>query len=283
MSPRDLSPNDPLLRLRRALALVALLLMVVVVVASAWLRLAQPRPACIDWPGCRDALRPALGVAADRVIGGDRVLAAVRGTHRLAASALLLVVITLAALALARAPRDRTVGRFALAMLALALGLAALGVVTPGSRSTAVLLGNLLGGLALLALAWATWRTLRAMPAPRPSLARWAALGAVLWLLQAALGARSGAGSGDVAPMAHLAHLALALLALPGAFAIGHAACRQGCGSEGRALMALAALQGLLGAAAAAFAATPTLVLVHNGAAAAGIALFVGLALASSR
>lgn len=280
MSRTDPTPKDARLRAKRALALGALLLMVVVVVASAWLRLAQPRPACIDWPGCRDLLRPTLGVAADAVIGGERLLTVVRGAHRLSASALLLVVIALAALALARAPRDAALGRSALAMLALALGLAALGVVTPGARSAAVLLGNLLGGLALLALAWATWRRLRSMPSPRRSLARWAAAGAALWLLQAALGARSGTAASAVAPVAHLA---LALLALPCAFAVGHAARRQGCGTEGRALMTLAALQGLLGAAAATLAAAPVLVLAHNGAAAAGIALLVGLALAPSR
>lgn len=280
MSSSDLSPIASRLRLKRALALATLLLMVVVVVASAWLRLAQPRPACVDWPGCRSTLRPVLDSAAASGLGSAAVLRVVRTMHRIAASTLLGIVIALAALALRRGPRDVGLGRRALTMLALALGLAGLGIVTPGARSAAVLLGNLLGGLTLLALAWATWRGLQALPAPSRALVRWAWAGAALWALQAAFGARAGAGSGDVAPVAHLA---LALLVVPWAAAIGLTAARQGCRVEGHALLALAALQALLGAASAALAAPPALVLAHNAAAACGLALLVGLALAPAR
>lgn len=280
MSTADPSPIASRLRLQRALALASLLLMVVVVVASAWLRLAQPRPACLDWPGCRSALRPALDTVAASGLGSDVVLKVVRATHRVAASALLGAVIALAGVALLRRPRDVGLGRRALAMGALALGLAGLGIVTPGARSAAVLLGNLLGGLTLLALAWATWRDLQVLPVPSRALARWAGAGAALWALQAAFGARAGAGLNDVAPVAHLA---LALLVVPWAAAIGLAAARQGCRVEGRVLLALAALQGLLGAASAALAAPPALVLAHNAVAACGLALLVGFALARSR
>ena len=38
--------------------------------------------------------------------------------------------------------------------LVLALGLSVLGIVTPGSCVAGVLLGNLLGGVLMLALAW---------------------------------------------------------------------------------------------------------------------------------
>ena len=42
--------NDRRRRLMRRLAWTCVLLMLVVTSASAWLRLAQPRPACADWP-----------------------------------------------------------------------------------------------------------------------------------------------------------------------------------------------------------------------------------------
>jgi heme A synthase len=275
MQADDSAPPLRPARAPQRLALAVLLLMAVVVVASAWLRLAQPRPACGDWPGCRAADRPALGVAAAVGLGAEATLRPVRNLHRMAATAVLVLLVVLAARARRRAARDRVLARRALAMLALALGLALLGVVTPGSRSAAVLLGNLLGGLLLFALAWTTWRGLQAPPLPRPALTAWAAAAAVAWALQAAFGARAGAGVSDMAPVAHLA---LALFVVPATAGIGHAARRQGRAIEGLALIALAALQTLLGAASAALAAPAALVLVHNAAAAAGFALLVGLA-----
>lgn len=280
--------------LARRLALGALLLMALVVIASAWLRLAQPRPPCVDWPGCRAASMLVRAPVAAPVLGADAVLAAVRGVHRVAASGLLLIVIGLALVAARQRPRLPALLPRALGMTALALELAALGVVTPGARSAAVLLGNLLGGFALFALAWLTWRGLRPMPAanasdasdaaggvaPHPTLRRWALAGALAWALQAALGARAGAGAGDIAPVAHLA---LALLALPWAFVVGWVARQQGRPRTGGALMALALLQLLLGAAAAMFAAPAALVLAHNAAAALGLALLLALGCAPPR
>ncbi len=92
----SVTTTDVPLRRQRALASIALLLMVAVVVASAWLRLAQPRAACVDWPGCRAAMQPPLGIAADATLGSPTLMALVRGVHRLAASMLLLVAIVLA-------------------------------------------------------------------------------------------------------------------------------------------------------------------------------------------
>ena len=98
-----------------------------------------------------------------------------------------------------------------------------------------------------------------------------AQVGAILaWLL----GALAGASMADIAPFLHLG---LALLAAPWAFAVGRLAQRQGCTVAGRALMALALLQLLLGATAAMSAAAPALVLLHNIAAALGVALLAGL------
>lgn len=262
------------LRAARLAALACVLLMLVVVIASAWLRLAQLRPVCADWPGCRSVDLPVLSSAAPALLGHAQVLALVRATHRVTASTVLLLVIALVALALAQRPRAPALGRRALVMLVLALALAVLGVVTAGSRSAAVLLGNLLGGFVLLAVAWSALCGLHEMPRPTAPLARWAAAGALFWWLQAALGALAGARMVDVAP---LAHLWLALLAIPVAFAVGWSARRQGCAAEGRALMVLALLQMLLGATAALNAATPALVLLHNTAAALGVALLFRL------
>ncbi len=266
---------DPRLLTLRRLAWACLLLMLVVTSASAWLRLAQPRPACFDWPACRSADRPAERAVAPAVLGAPRTLVLVRGVHRVAATLVLVVVIVVAALALARPPRRLAAGRLALALLGLALALSALGIVTPGSRAAGVLLGNLLGGLLMLALSWRLVMHLGGWPASIPVLARWALIGAGLWAAQAAFGALSGSGHWSGAPVAHLA---LALLAGSCTLGIGWAARQQGRRAEGTGLLVLTGLQFLLGASAAVSAAAPSLVLLHNIGAAIGLALLLELA-----
>jgi len=166
-------------------------------------------------------------------------------------------------------------GRLALALLGLALALSALGIFTPGSRAIGVLLGNLLGGLLMLALSWRLALHLRGAPGSSPVLARWALVGAGLWGAQAALGALSGSGHSDAAPVAHLS---LALLAGSCAFGVGWAARLQGRCREGAALWLLTGLQFALGASAVGSAAAPALVLLHNIGAALGLALLLGMA-----
>lgn len=267
-------------RLTRLLAWTCVVLMLVVTSASAWLRLAQPRPACADWPSCRSPDRPALRVATPEWMGDAVSLAWVRGTHRVAASAVLLAVLAMASMALAWQPRQRAAGAFAIVLLTLALALSALGIVTPGSRAAAVLLGNLLGGLAMLGVAWSLICWLDATPV-RDGLLTWTAwTGAALWAVQAALGALAGARLVEAAPVAHMA---LALLVAPWAFGVGWWARRQGRRHEGAALMAAAAGQVVLGRAAAAWAAAPVAVLAHNLIAGMGLALLLGLALGSRR
>jgi len=262
-----------LLGLRR-LAWVCVLLMLAVTSASAWLRLAQPRPDCFDWPACRSADRPAASAVAPAVLGEPRVLAVVRGIHRAAATLVLVVVMAAAVLALARPPRRPVAGRMALTLLGLALALSVLGIITPGSRAIGVLLGNLLGGLLMLALSWRLATALAGWPGSSPALARWALVGAVLWAAQAALGALSGSGHSDAAPVAHLS---LALLAGSCAFGVGWAAREQGRRREGAALWLLTGLQFVLGASAVGSAAAPAMVLLHNIGAALGVALLLGL------
>jgi cytochrome c oxidase assembly protein subunit 15 len=266
--------TDPRLHTLRRLAWACVLLMLVVTSASAWLRLAQPRPACLDWPGCRSADRPAATAVAPAVLGAPRTLALVRGSHRVAATLVLVVVIAVAALSLARPPRRPAAGRIALALLGLALALSALGIVTPGSRAAGVLLGNLLGGLLMLGLSWRMATQLAGWPGSSSTLARWALFGAGLWAAQAALGALSGSGQMDVAPVAHMA---LALLAGSAALGVGWAARVQGRRVEGAGLLVTTGLQFVLAAAAAGSAAAPALVLLHNIGAALGLALLLGL------
>lgn len=259
----------------RRLAWACLVLMLAVTSASAWLRLAQPRPACIDWPGCRAADRPAATAVAPTLLGAPRVLSVVRGTHRVAATAVLLLVLAMGALTWPRSRRQPAAGRLLLALLVLALGLSALGIVTPGSRAVGVLLGNLIGGLLMLALSWRLVLQVHGGPGGGASLARWALPGAALWAAQAALGAVSGSGPSDVAPVAHLS---LALLAAACALGVGWGARMQGRRAEGSALLWVTGLQFALGATAAGSAAAPAWVLAHNIGAALGVALLLGLA-----
>ena len=158
---------------------------------------------------------------------------------------------------------------------AAVLALSVLGIVTPGSRAVGVLLGNLMGGLLMLALSWSLVLHLRGGPGSSSDLARWALLGAGLWAVQAALGALAGSGSFEVAPVAHLS---VALLAVPCALGVGWMARTQGRRAEGVALLCITGLQIVLGASAAYAAAAPALVLLHNIGAAVALALLLGLA-----
>lgn len=273
-APEPMTEDRHLLTLRR-LAWTCLVLMLAVTSASAWLRLAQPRPPCIDWPSCRDADRPAAAAVAPALLGAPRVLAVVRGTHRVAATSVLLLVLAMGALTWPRSRRRPAEGRLVLALLLLALGLSVLGIVTPGSRAVGVLLGNLIGGVLMLALSWRLVLRLRGGPGLRSSLARWALLGAALWATQAALGAVSGSGPSAPVPVAHLS---LALLAGTCALGVGWLARMQGRRAEGTALLWATGLQFALGATAAGAAAAPAWVLGHNIGAVLGVALLLGLA-----
>lgn len=261
-----------------ALALTAVAAMALVVVASAWLRLSQALP-CESWPACRGG-----AMASVIVVPGpaDALQQAARLTHRLSATLVLIaaIVLVLRTRGLARA------AALARALLGLALGLALLGVVTraPGLVADAplfrlgVTLGNLLGGLAMLALVWSLWNGLRGVPALPAVSQRLARITLALWSLQAVFGALSGADAFAAAP---LLHLLLALAALPAALWLGWTQRHGGRAAEARALLVLVLLQPLLGVAALVGAAAPVLVWLHNAGAAAGLALLAGLVLAA--
>jgi len=177
-----------------------------------------------------------------------------------------------------RRPRRDGVLPIVVALLALALGLSALGIAGAGSRAGPVVLGNLLGGFAMTALSWTLVRRLGHAGPAAPGVRHGALLVALLWAVQAALGGASGLGAaGTVVP---LLHALLGFAAATAALLLGLVLRRSPQRAEGRGLVALASLQLLLGVVAGTHGAPPPLVLLHNALAAAGLALCCGLALA---
>jgi heme A synthase len=268
----------------RRLALVLLVLMLVVTSASAWLRLAaQPRAACADWPSCRSGVAASVTLA-EPTAAARAATASVRLVHRVAATAALLGIVA-ALVMLWRRPRearDAVALRGVWVLLALALALSALGVATPGARSVAVLLGNLLGGLMMVAAAAHLWMHLHvkkvslsrgpvALPLP---LVRQARALIALWLVQMALGALSGAAVLHLAPPLHLL---LAMGALPWALALGTWAWRSGHARAGGGVLAAVFLQLALGIWALTAAAGAVAVLAHNLGAALSVAALAAI------
>jgi heme a synthase len=171
----------------RRLAWLSAALVLAVASLSAFIRVSHAGLGCSDWPQCygerlRDAQRGRADAAAD-----SPAVAAARLAHRLVASSALLLVIALVVLSFGNAPWLKREGTLALALLALALALAVLGRWTAGARVPAVAVGNLLGGMLMLALCV----RLAAPPAPaagpRPRL--WARAAVLVLLAQLALGA----------------------------------------------------------------------------------------------
>jgi cytochrome c oxidase assembly protein subunit 15 len=132
------------------MAWLTLLLLLAVTCLSAYLRQRAAGLGCEPWPSC---FGQGERVAAGAVILSGQALTVARAAHRVTATLALLLVIAMVFVSLARRPRLRREGALSLALLTLALMLALLGVVTPGSRLPAVAIGNLLGGLVTFALA----------------------------------------------------------------------------------------------------------------------------------
>jgi heme a synthase len=142
--------DDSRLRTFRRMAWLTLLLLLAVTCLSAYLRHRAAGLGCEPWPSC---FGQGERVAAGAVVVGGQALTVARAAHRVTATLALLLVIAMVVVSLARRPRLRRDGALSLALLALALMLALLGVITPGSRLPAVAIGNLLGGLVTFAIA----------------------------------------------------------------------------------------------------------------------------------
>lgn len=136
------------LRIVRVLAAIGVALMFVVVAASAYLRLARAGAACPDWPACAP-------------VAADLGVTIARTAHRLAAGSVAVLLIALIVVTSSQRPRLAGQLRLASAGLVIALGLALLGTLTsrvaPGDAQAAIVLGNLGGGFALLALMVVSW------------------------------------------------------------------------------------------------------------------------------
>jgi len=176
-------------RLLRLLATAGAALMLIVVVTSAYLRLTQAGLSCSDWPACYG--RVGAHAAATAGIGGARL------THRIAASAVGIVVLAALLIGVAQRPWQKRQVAITIAALGVALFLAGLGSTLPASTdampSLRVTLSNLGGGFALLALLW--WLRLSTLPEPQPRpesfvlLKTAAALALLAAIAQIALGA----------------------------------------------------------------------------------------------
>jgi len=167
----------------RGLVLTALLLVLVITTTSAYIRLSQAGFGCPDWPACYG--RSVSAYTAGQLIPEQSALFWARALHRLAASStgiLLLLIVFLGW----RNLKDRAARLAAIATVVLAGFLAWLGLLTP-SKLPAVTLGNLLGGMSLLALLW--WLHQRERGGGRKL--QWLALAALA--LQIALGGMIGA------------------------------------------------------------------------------------------
>lgn len=182
--------NAPQLLLSR-LGLLATVLVLVVITASAYIRLSNAGLDCVGWPGCygktTQLLRQADTAKTGHLSGMvPKTWAGI--THRLAASGVGLIVLAIAFISLRHSRRHIAIS---CTLLGLTLFLAVLGKWSAASRLPAVTLGNLLGGMTLLALLW--WLRLKNTiknPAPRfdPLLRIGARLGLALLLIQIALG-----------------------------------------------------------------------------------------------
>ena len=183
----------------RWLVLAALLLVLVLTTTSAYIRLSQAGFGCANWPACYGrAVR--LPEAGQLLPGGQAPLFWAHALHRLTASSvgvLLLLIVFLGQEGLQSAGARLA----AWTVLALAGLLAVLGIVTP-SNLPAVTLGNLLGGMTMVALLWWLHQRGRGESAGAGRRLLWLAFAALA--LQIALGGMIGAR-----------HAALACVTLP--------------------------------------------------------------------
>lgn len=182
-SPLVVPQSASRVTLLRRLAQFSTMLMLATIVLSAFMRLSLAGLGCADWPACYGQLSHAEPEQ-------QRWVELARLAHRVVASAVLVLVVVMLVLGHSSRPPLPRQQRLSWLLLLLALALAGLGVVTPGARLPAVVLGNLIGGFLMLALCWRL-----AAPSPpggqaaAPGLGAWGVLGLGLLLAQVALGA----------------------------------------------------------------------------------------------
>lgn len=168
-------------RLIARVSAIAMGLVFVVIVASAYLRLTQAGLGCADWPACYGAA----------TAEADPLASLVRGTHRIAASAVGFLVVLIAVVCWSLGRQWPAQAWVATLLAVLTVLLALLGRATAGSHLPAVTLGNLLGGMTMLGLLWWLRLQVTVTAIPRkadPIVVLWAGLGLVLLVAQISLG-----------------------------------------------------------------------------------------------
>jgi len=280
------------------LVLLTFALMAVIILLSAHMRLSGAGLGCTDWPACYG--RTLAGIAPPRP---DWINTA----HRIAASTMGFSILAIASLAWRR--RRVAPGDFppALALLGLTAFLAVLGKWTHDAHLPAVALGNLLGGLGMLALLWRLHLGYAPQYTASSHLRRWVSLGLGLLVAQIALGGMVSAsfaalsctgpsgcdgwlqhaslaafnpfqmlnvaqgGSfipGEAQQTLHMTHRFSALLVFCYLAWLGACLLRENMRSSGMLLIAALTLQVALGISAVAYSLPLFLVLMHNATAA---------------
>jgi cytochrome c oxidase assembly protein subunit 15 len=192
--------NNPHSLFARLVA-ISLVLSLALVVLSSLMRLSNQGLGCADWPACYgyvDVIKYAgdIGASGSRVAQPEALapVTFVERAHRVVASLLLLFIIAIVVVAWQRRKDLEQRIALPLAIFGVSLFLAVLGIWygSPLLRPP-VVMGNLLGGMALLGLLW--WlrlsvgsRSVQRISHNPESLRKWAVLGLVLVIAQIALG-----------------------------------------------------------------------------------------------
>ena len=178
------------------LAKTSLLLVIVLVTLSSYLRLDHSGIGCEPWPACYgnigiESTTPDIGDTYERLLEEARQpLSWATPLHRLVASVLALLILSMTLLAYVR-KNERAITT---ALLALTLFLAWLGIYSEGLHSPAVVMGNLIGGFAMLGLlGWMVFRNLADNENPDKTLRTWIMLAIATLSVQIFLGGLTSA------------------------------------------------------------------------------------------
>lgn len=180
----------------RTLAKVSLVLVIILVTLSSYLRLEHSGIGCQPWPACYGNIgvanqTPGVTDTYQRLLEEARQpLSWATPLHRLVASALGILILVMNMFAL----QKRSQRAFSLALLAITVFLAWLGIYSQGLHNPAVVMGNLCGGFVMLGLlGWMVLRKPGDGTKNGGPLRRWALLAIVLLGIQIFLGGLTSA------------------------------------------------------------------------------------------
>ncbi|HED15342.1 MAG TPA: hypothetical protein ENI64_00775 [Gammaproteobacteria bacterium] len=175
---------------------ISLLLTLITIILSAYIRLSVNGLGCEDWPDCYGYVGPVSQyspAASFTDAAPEKPHGVARAMHRVVASVLGVFVVLVLVIAIRLRKKGGPGITMPLAVFALTVFLSVLGYSTPSPWVPAVTLGNLLGGMLMLALLWWMGQQSVASGQPpveyAPALKPWALLGAVLLIVQISSGA----------------------------------------------------------------------------------------------